>query len=267
MDSLLRNYDFMKKLAEVSPSLTAAYAQAGPYPHAALDDFFPAEIIEQVLANFPRPDQLKWQTFDNDNEKKLAFSQAEALATTIREFLYFMNSYPVLQFLEKLTGISGLIPDPAFTGGGCHQIPRGGKLGVHVDFNKLKTVNLDRRLNLLVYLNKDWKDEYGGHFELWDAQGKLSLKKIAPLFNRCVVFSTTETSYHGHPHPLACPEGWTRKSVALYYYTNGRGDGQASNEHSTVFAGAEKSKKKMNVRNMLKEVTPPVLWKLSKRFG
>jgi hypothetical protein len=167
-----------------------------------------------------------------------------------------------------LTGITGLIPDPSFNGGGCHQIQRGGKLGVHVDFNKLKTVNLDRRLNLLVYLNKNWKDEYGGHFELWDAEGKSSLKKVAPLFNRCVIFSTTETSYHGHPHPLTCPEGSTRKSVALYYYTNGRDDGQTAKPHSTVFAGTEESKKKMlSVKNIFKEVTPPVLWRLGRRLG
>ena len=148
-----------------------------------------------------------------------------------------MNSHPVLQFLEKLTGIGGLIPDPSFAGGGCHQIEPGGKLQVHVDFNKLQPANLDRRINLLIYLNKDWKEEYGGHFELWDAEGKACVKRVLPLFNRCVVFSTTQTSYHGHPHPLTCPEGWTRKSIALYYYTNGRDDGHASDGHSTVFLG------------------------------
>ena len=265
MDQLLRDKVFMQSLTDVSANLTAEYAAAKPYPHVVMDNFFPVEVLERVLAHFPSPDQLKWQVFNNDYEKKLAFRQAEALATPVREFLYFMNSYPVLQFLEKLTGISGLIPDPSYTGGGCHQIQPGGKLQVHVDFNKLQPVNLDRRLNLLVYLNKNWAEEYGGNFELWDAEGKTSVKKVAPLFNRCVVFSTTDTSYHGHPHPLTCPDGWTRKSIALYYYTNGRDDGTAAGARSTVFVGHPESRR--GVKGVAKAITPPALWGLGQRVS
>jgi Rps23 Pro-64 3,4-dihydroxylase Tpa1-like proline 4-hydroxylase len=259
MDALFRDENLMRKLQEISLELISSYASASPYPHVVMDDFLPKEVLEQVLANFPKPGQVKWQTFDNNYEKKLAFRQAEALPTPVRELLYFMNSHPVLQFLEKLTGIGGLIPDPSFSGGGCHQIERGGKLQVHVDFNKLQPVNLDRRINLLIYLNKDWKEEYGGHFELWDAEGKTCVNRILPLFNRCVVFSTTETSYHGHPHPLTCPEGRTRKSIALYYYTNGRDDGQAKGEHSTVFLGGPARGGSRTSKNLLKYFAPPVL--------
>ncbi len=266
MDALLQNYEFMKKISEIQPDTVAKYAHATPYPHMVFDDFFPAEVVEHLLTQFPRPDQVTWQVFDNNNEKKLAFRQAEALATPVREFLYFMNSHPILQFLEKLTGIEGLIPDPSFTGGGCHQIQRGGKLQVHVDFNKIQPTNLDRRLNLLVYLNKNWSSEYGGNFELWDASGKTSIKQVAPLFNRCVVFSTTDTSYHGHPHPLACPEGWTRKSIALYYYTNGRDDGQATGERSTVFLG-DKERVRIGFKDTLRMLTPPLLWNLGQRLN
>ena len=122
MDALLHNYEFMKKLHNPSQDLATNYARAFPYPHAVFDDFFPVEILDQVLHQFPQPKQVKWQEFDNDNEKKLAFRQAELLPTPIREFLYFLNSYPVLQFLEKVTGIVGLIPDPSFSGGGCHLL-------------------------------------------------------------------------------------------------------------------------------------------------
>lgn len=258
MDALLRDQNFMRKLHDVPPEAVAAYAAATPYPHAVMDDFFPPAVLDQVLTHFPDPGALKWQTFDNANEKKLAFRQAEVLPTPVREFLYFLNTHPMLQFLERLTGIVGLIPDPLFTGGGCHQIVPGGKLGVHVDFNKIKPTNLDRRLNLLVYLNKDWKEEYGGHFELWDAEGKACVKRVLPVFNRCVVFSTTETSYHGHPHPLTCPPDRTRKSIATYIYTNGRDDGHGAAGHSTVFLGADPAPRQRAVE-VVKYLLPPVL--------
>jgi Rps23 Pro-64 3,4-dihydroxylase Tpa1-like proline 4-hydroxylase len=134
-----------------------------------------------------------------------------------------MNSEPFLRFLQELTGIKEtLIPDPYFEGGGVHQIKRGGFLKVHVDFHRHRLLQLDRRVNVLVYLNKDWKDEYGGHFELWERDMSRCVKKIAPLFNRMAIFSTTADSWHGHPDKLNCPEGRSRQSLALYYYTNGR---------------------------------------------
>ena len=129
------------------------------------------------------------------------------------------------------------MPDPHLEGGGLHQIVPGGHLGVHVDFNRHPRTGLERRLNVLMYLNRDWKEEYGGALELWRAEPRRREQRILPLWGRLVVFSTTDRSYHGHPEPLACPEGMTRKSVALYYYSlapeaqNGRGSGS----HNTLF--------------------------------
>jgi Rps23 Pro-64 3,4-dihydroxylase Tpa1-like proline 4-hydroxylase len=140
-----------------------------------------------------------------------------------------------IDFLETLTGITGLLPDPHLWGGGLHQIQRGGFLKVHADFNRHERLDLDRRLNLLVYLNKDWKEEYGGQLELWSRDMKRCEERVLPVFNRCVVFSTTDTSYHGHPDELTCPEGWTRKSMALYYYTTGRSAEETSQSHSTLY--------------------------------
>ena len=116
-----------------------------------------------------------------------------------------------------------------------HQIVRGGKLAVHADFNKHPVTKLDRRLNVLIYLNEDWQEEYGGHFELWDRSVKQCMKKVAPIFNRLMVFTTTDISFHGHPDPLNCPADRTRKSLALYYYTNGRPDIELSGRHSTLW--------------------------------
>ena len=103
-----------------------------------------------------------------------------------------------------------------------HEIKKGGLLKIHSDFNKHPNLKLDRRLNVLIYLNKNWKEEYGGHLEFWDKEMKYCKTKILPIFNRMVVFSTTDFSNHGHPDPLNCPDLVSRKSIATYYYSDGR---------------------------------------------
>jgi 2-oxoglutarate-Fe(II)-dependent oxygenase superfamily protein len=162
-------------------------------------------------------------------------------------------------FLEQLTGIEGLIPDPYFWGGGLHQITRGGYLKVHADFNRYSKLRLDRRLNLLLYLNRDWKEEYGGHLELWNEQMTTCERKILPIFNRCVVFSTTDYSYHGHPDPLNCPEQQTRKSLALYYYTNGRLEEGVSPVHTTLFQRRPGERIGASIFSLLTRLTPPIV--------
>jgi len=223
----------MKLLADPH-ALRAQYAEAQPFPHIVMDGLFPDEVLEGVLADFPRPAEMP-AGFDNPMEKKLGYTYETPVRDKVRDFLWTMSSAPVLQFLEALTGIAGLIPDPYFGGAGPHQIVRGGFLKVHVDFNLHPLLKLDRRLNLLVYLNQEWRDEYGGHLELWNRDVTRCEQKILPLFNRTVVFSTTDISFHGHPAPLTCPEGRTRKSVSFYYYTNGRPESERSAPHDTIF--------------------------------
>ena len=216
-------------------ALREQYVSAQPFPHIVLDGLFPDEILEEVLADFPRPDEIAWRRFENATEKKLGYWHESQLRPGIQLFLYEMNSAPMLQFLEALTGIQGLVSDPYYGGAGPHQIERGGFLKVHVDFNLHPLLKLDRRLNVLVYLNKDWEEEYGGHLELWSRDVARCERRILPVFGRTVVFSTTDFSFHGHPQPLACPEGRTRKSVSFYYYSNGRPDEERSAPHDTVF--------------------------------
>ena len=158
-----------------------------------------------MLADFPRPDEIPWRSFDSATEKKLGYTHEAPLGDRLRAFLWEMSAPPVLAFLEALTGIDGLIPDPYFGGAGPHQILPGGFLKVHTDFNWHPKLKLDRRLNLLVYLNKEWREEYGGHLELWNREVTVCERRILPVFNRTVVFSTTDFSFHGHPTPLACP--------------------------------------------------------------
>lgn len=118
-----------------------------------------------------------------------------------------------------MTGIEGLIQDPYLFGGGIHSVGAGGFLKIHADFNWHHKLNLYRRLNLLLYLNSDWQETWGGALELWDVDMASCRVSIPPLINRMVIFNTSDMSFHGHPDPLMCPENRMRNSIALYYYT------------------------------------------------
>ena len=188
----------------------------------------------------------------------------------------FLNSQIFLEFLQELTGIKeALIPDPYFEGGGFHEIKRDGFLKIHVDFHKHRKMNLDRRLNLLIYLNEDWDEEWGGHFELWEKDMSKSIVKIAPHFNRVALFSTTGNSWHGHPDPLLCPPERSRRSLALYYYTNGRPDSELDKNQrgriTTTFASREgmdstEMKRYNQMVNFANRVLPAPVVKFIKKF-
>jgi Rps23 Pro-64 3,4-dihydroxylase Tpa1-like proline 4-hydroxylase len=263
--SILFSDEYLIGLDGLARDNAGRYKSNLPFPNIYFDDFLPFPVAEAVLRDFPEPKELRWKEFSNPNEKKLAFDVAEKLPDSIREVLYFLNSRPIVQFLETLTGIKGVISDPWFVGGGLHQIKPGGHLEVHADFNRHNKLQLDRRINLLIYLNKDWKEEYGGHFELWNREMTAAEQKILPLFNRCAIFSTTSTSYHGHPTPLACPPDRSRKSLATYYYSNGRPEEEVGSEHSTLFQHRpgevyqEEKAGASGVKDLLKAITPPIL--------
>lgn len=241
------------------------YIQADPFPSIYFDNFFVPEKLKEVLAEFPDLTKNPDLKFNDPNQVKLASKGEYRFGAKTLDFMHFLNSQPFLEFLSTLTGIENLIPDPFFDGGGCHQIQPGGMLKIHADFNKHPNTRLDRRLNVLVYMNEDWHEEYGGHFELWDQEMKGCRKKILPLFNRMALFSTTSTSYHGHPNPLTCPPDRTRKSLALYYYTNGRPEeagGQESSGHNTIFKYRPEDKKSRfttSLKEVIRQITPPII--------
>jgi hypothetical protein len=212
-----------------------AYAIADPFPHAVIDDFLPADVAENAHAQFPGPEGFPWRRQANERSRKLSTEDVAVIPPALRSILDAFHSPAALAFVERLTGIDGLIPDPYLEGGGLHQIETGGFLQVHADFNLHDKLKLDRRLNLIVYLNKDWREEYGGHLELWDREMKRPVKKVLPVFNRCVVFSTLDWSFHGHPEKLSSPPGVCRKSLALYYYSSSRPEAERSGRHGTLY--------------------------------
>jgi hypothetical protein len=224
-----------ERYRQVAQQHRQSYATAQPFPHAVLDAFLPVETCEKLLEEFPDPGQADWMRFERHHSKKLATRGDRQFGASTRELLHQLNGAVFLNFLETLTGITGLIPDPYLEGGGLHQIERGGHLKVHADFNWHKKLKLDRRLNVIIYLNQDWREEYKGHLELWDRSMTRCVRKILPVYNRCVIFNTTSWSYHGHPEQLACPPGRTRKSLALYYYTNGRPAEERMARHGTLW--------------------------------
>jgi len=200
------------------------YAKTAPFPHIVLDNFFCDKTLSQVYDSFPNPKELTWHKYNNQLEKKLMYSQVDNLTEPFRKLFQELHKKEFIQFLEQLTGFENIVCDENYTGGGLHQIERGGKLDIHTDFNVLYGTNKKRCLNLILYLNKEWKEEYGGHFEMWDKDVKCCVQKILPIFNRAVIFSTNEYSFHGHPDPLNCPDNMTRKSFALYYYVESETD-------------------------------------------
>jgi Rps23 Pro-64 3,4-dihydroxylase Tpa1-like proline 4-hydroxylase len=215
--------------------MRAQFQAAEPYPHIVIDDLIDRATLVRVAQEFPSENDAEWIRFRHENSKKLALPQDWLIPSTTRHVLNQLNTGSFLDFVELVTGIDNLIPDPHFEGGGMHQIVSGGFLKIHADFNVHPNFGLDRRVNALVYLNVGWRDEWGGHLELWDSSMSRCVKKIAPEFNRCVIFTTTDKAFHGHPNPLRTPDGVTRKSLALYYYSNGRPDSERSASHSTLY--------------------------------
>lgn len=261
------SYFDQERLQALAAQYRAEYRSAKPFPHVVIDEFLPEEDLDVVLEEFLRAQDEAWRRFDNPREKKLAERRETSFGPFTRHLLAAnFNSSVFLEFLESLTGIEGLIPDPYFEGGGLHQIVPGGFLKVHADFNWHKELKLDRRLNVIIYLNREWKEEYGGHLELWDREMTKCERRVLPIFNRCVIFSTTDFSHHGHPEPLTCPEGMTRKSLALYYYSNGRPAEELSEAHSTLFQARpgevmqrDISEMRKGPETILKALLPPIV--------
>ena len=201
-----------EELLELAAEHHEEYARAQLYPHIVLDDFFDPDALRLVAKEFPDLSGAGAQQMKGKKQIKRASEGELLLRGAMRDFLRTLNSEPMIDFLAAPTGIEEpLIPDPHFDGGGCHEIVPGGMLKLHADFTEHPTNGLDRRLNLLVYLNEDWSEEYGGCLELWDPDLKECRKKVLPVFNRMCVFSTTSSSFHGHPEPLTCPPDRSRR--------------------------------------------------------
>lgn len=208
------------RLEERVEALHAQYQSAEPYPHIVLDDFLMAGAAESAMAEFPPLDPAKWNNYLHANERKFSNTDPSTWGPTLQRILAELNSPRFVEFVGQLIGVEGLVPDPSLEGGGLHQSTTGGYLNIHADFTvHPHNRTWQRRANILLYLNDDWSPEYGGDLELWSADMKQCVERVAPVANRVLIFTTDATSFHGHPDPMKCPEGVARRSMALYYFS------------------------------------------------
>jgi 2OG-Fe(II) oxygenase superfamily len=230
-----------EELLRLGRDRATEYAEAAPFPHAVLDGFFDPAALEQVAREFPPLDDPVWTTYEGPSEGgKQEASDSAYWGPSVRQLIAQLSSPPWLGFVEELTGLHHLVPDPH--GGGMHQSGPGARLSVHVDFNLHPELPLERLVNVILYLNPDWDETAGGSLELWTESERA--RSILPLFNRCVVFSASERSFHGHPVPVAggidpaTGETRRRRSIAMYYY--GRRGEEPPERHSTIWLSKAK---------------------------
>lgn len=217
----------LKRLAERSSEKILATKRNSnyfetPFKHLIVDDFFDEEYSTKLMESFPELTDKIWQKSEDPEIEikyrtnfKSEFDVPEGLIDVFR----ILNSAPILKSISTVFDIPKLMPDPYYTGGGLNVTESGGLLDVHVDGNYHDASGLNRRINVLLYLNKGWQEGWGGEFGLYNENGTKLEKKIAPLFNRLVIFDTHDKSFHGLPDPLNFPKGKNRKSIILYYYT------------------------------------------------
>jgi len=248
----------LKKLAlscieKLSPDYNEFIYSENPFNHFIVDNFLPKDLAEKCLASFPPSGDSNWKaTNDADIEIKQRSNWKSEfdIPENIVDVVRILNSSLNLERLGNILNIPKLMPDPYFTGGGLNESSKGGLLDVHIDGNYHDASGLNRRVNAILFLNPDWKEEWRGHFGLYDEKGEKCIKKILPSFNRLLVFDTSDISFHGLPEAIDCPEGTTRKSIILYYYTKSSrpGDQKKFNRpHSALWKKKGTKDKKGNI--------------------
>lgn len=200
-----------------------AYRGARPWPHAVIDGFLGDAAARTLARAFPGPDHPGWKRKDHrEQAARLGQLQRAGFAgvdARLRHLLAELNGMAFLDFLGTLTGVDGLIGDPHFTGAGLASTLRGGHLALHADFNRDRTRHLARRVTVLYYASEDWDPAWGGALELWDEARSRCEVSVLPALDRLVVLAHGDAYWHGHPTPLACPDGGARNVVSAYYYT------------------------------------------------
>lgn len=230
------------------------WKSAQPFNHLVIDNFLTEEILDLVVSEFPSFNDSAWYVYDNAIEIKKALNSWDKFGPTTYRLFWHLNSPGFISQLEKLTGCK-LYPDFGLNGGGLHTHRSGGKLNTHLDYSIHPKLKLERRVNLLIYVTPDWTENWGGNLGLWDhdevGNGPNSLvKSITPLFNRAVLFDTTQNSWHGLPEPITCPADITRNSLAVYYLCEPRDN--ADQRGRALFAPHKEQANDPEIINLIK---------------
>lgn len=229
-------------LSTKADDIKSAFNETKPFRYVVFDNLFSTDSAQKIYSCYPEVNEKTWNgTTYLDQKNKFQQSRFES-GTLLASVFEELNGDKFRNWLQQITLLeSPILGDQELFGGGLHQSVNGAFLNVHVDYNIHPTTQFHRRLNVIIYMNKNWKDEYEGHLELWDLSGenKKQIAKIAPTFNRCVIFETNEISFHGHPKPLNTPAGVNRKSIATYYYTETRPENEIAENHNTIYVNTE----------------------------
>ena len=234
--------------------------KAQPFPFFAIDEFLEPKFAERAHAAFPSFTQAAQmgRTFASVNERnKIQITDSAKFPPALLELHDALASREWLELVSYVMQIPNLLPDPELVGGGIHETGPRGHLDVHVDFNYIAKRDLHRRINILVYFNKNWRPEWGGEVELWDKDVRVCHHAFAPVFNRCVIFETSEISYHG-VRAVKCPDGMSRKSFAGYYYTKEPPAHWTGESHSTLFRARPDEKIKGSLLMPAEKITNSV---------
>ena len=259
-------------LQEIAKEKKQEFLAAEPFPHIVIDNLISEDFLRKCAEEFPDLSKTENASrhFARTSEKLASPRGNDFQPPSIYELLSFLNSSEFIDFLQELTSVEeSLIPDPHFIGAGLHQIRKGGFLKVHADFCRHPENNLDRRLNVLLYLNEDWEEDYGGHLELYDKEVSSCRQKILPVFNRMVIFNTNDFTYHGHPDPLKCPQNRSRNSLALYYFSNGRPKSELRTSletQSTIYRARRGEVFRFDMKHTLLQFIPPVAFPAARRI-
>ena len=210
----------LDRLTAGLPAVAEAYRAAAPFPHLVVDGVLHQDAFDRAVAEFPGMRDEFWAGYLHVNETKYSNTHPDTWGPTLTQVAKEFCSPEFVGFLERLTGIDDLLPDWSMDGGGLHQTMTGGHLNIHADFSTHHIhENWARRVNILLYLNEEWREEWGGELELWDGDMTAKQAGVKPAGNRMLIFTTSLDSFHGHPDPLTCPDDVARRSMALYYFT------------------------------------------------
>jgi Rps23 Pro-64 3,4-dihydroxylase Tpa1-like proline 4-hydroxylase len=219
------------------PDLAVAYRTASPFRHLVIDNFLFKDVADFLAQQFPKMENMP-TVFKEPMSYKGQLSGVHQKWPQFSDIFNCMQSVEFRNLISQISGIQNLIEDPIMAGGGLHLSPRSGFLDIHVDANfHPKNKQLHRRINILIYVTKNWDRAWGGGLQLWsdkkESPDKL-VELVEPKFNRAVIFSTTRTSWHG-VEPINCPDGVARQSLALYYYTNDRPEEEIYKDTSVIW--------------------------------
>lgn len=195
------------------------FKQVKPYPFIVIDDFLDKDFADLLAGTFPKVSD-KWHHYNNPIEVKYALDNLNEMPQEYKDIFHVLCLNPFLKTLENITEIKGLEHDPYLHGAGLHAHPVNGRLNIHLDYEKHPFMAKERRLNIILFLSKDWKEEWKGGLELWKPNMSECEKTMIPKFNTAVLFRTDGNSFHGLPEKLKCPENVFRQSLAIYYISD-----------------------------------------------